>query len=669
MRGTSLNDRDTYWASKPTSDIGDEIIRKVDDYQEFLLLSGRLNMLQKSYGQYYNAIRTWGEIQRGGNTGEFSLLSVNDYRNILLHIISITASDRLAMDPMAENSDAESVAQCTLAQGLLDYYMREKRVEKKVKKSLETCLWASDSFVSLSWDIGKGDDVGIGEDGNPIKAGDIVVKNYGPTSCVRDYSLMDSAGETWKILIDLENRFELMARHPELADRIKNVSMNYDLWQYLFFLNGSFMENDELIPVYELRHERTDAVPSGRIVRIIQGDVVLLDSPLPYKKIHVYRMAPADQDGTIFGYSVSNDMLPIQQAMDSINSIILSNIATFGVQSVLIPQGSSLTQDDLANGMKLISYNHLLGKPEALQLTATAPETYNFLNILGASNERLSAINQVTRGNPEGIPGAKSGAALALIQSMAIQFNNTLQQSYVELAEDVGTGIIEILQTFVSQPRVAQITGKSKRSLLKYWTSEDLSTIRRVSVNVGNPMMRTVAGRQNFAEQLLQIPGLISDPAQLLEVYNTGKLEPMTESPLAELQLIRDENESLMMGVDTPAIITDDHDKHILEHPVVVASVEARKNPQVLQATLNHIQQHIDLKGQQSPILQALYGQLPTPQGMPPQGPQGAPPQGPPPELPEQDNGENPGARMPTNPLTGQKFDTVTGGGVVGMPS
>jgi hypothetical protein len=657
-------DKDHYWAAKPTDEVGDEILRRVSGYHEFINITGRLAIWQSTYKQYYNAIRTYADIQRAGDSGQFSLMSVNELRNNILHVISLCASDRLAFDPVSINTDAEAIAQCTLAQGLLDYYMHELDVEQMIKLCLETCLWGGDGFMALGWDVGAGDEYGVDETGNPRKTGDIKIKTYHPGTCVRDYSLLSPKDERYRILIDLESRFELMAKYPQLADRIKTVSTDKRLWQYLFYLDGTFYSNDELIPVYELRHEKTDALPNGRIVRMVASDVILVDSPLPYKNTHIYRINPTSQINSIWGYSPAFDMLPIQTAFDSMLSIALSNNATYGVQLISVPQGSEIRQSDVAGGAKILYYNSQLGEPKPLQLTATAPETYNFMNILSGKMAEMAAINPVTKGNTQAVPQLKSGAALALVQSMAIQFNSQLQQSYVNFSENVATGIIELLQSFASRPRVAQIAGKNKKTLMKYWTSNDLSSIRKITVNIGNALTRTVAGRENLAEQFLA-NGMINNPAQLIEVYNTGKLEPITEYPIAEQQLIRDENESFMNGVYSPPIITDNHDLHIKEHGIVLASVEARKNPGVLNTVLQHIQEHFNLKAQQPPIMSALFNQIPVPP-MPIPGPIPGPQeavsnvQG---EAPQP--GPLPSPDLPKNPLTGQQFDTQTGGGIV----
>src|SRR5690606_32152609 len=139
---------------------------------------------------------------------------------------------------------------------------------------------------------------------------------------------------------------------------------------------------------------------------------------------------------------------------------------------------------------------------ESLNLTNTPAEIFNFMGMLEKLGETLSGVNSVARGNPEA--SLKSGAALALVQSQAIQFSMGLQQSFAQLVEDAGTGTIEILQDFASVPRVAFIAGKSNRPLMKNFKGSDLDAIKRVTVDMGNPLTRTTAGKVNLADTMLE---------------------------------------------------------------------------------------------------------------------------------------------------------------------
>jgi hypothetical protein len=212
---------------------------------------------------------------------------------------------------------------------------------------------------------------------------------------------------------------------------------------------------------------------------------------------------------------------------------------------------------------------------------------------------------------------------------MAVQFSMNLQQSFSNLVEDLGTGTINILKEFAAVPRVAEIAGKSNRPLMREFSGQDLDAINRVTVDMGNPLTRTTAGKVNLADAYLE-RGMISNPDQYIQVVTTGKLEPLIEGKQAQLLLIKAENEGLSEGQPQRVLITDNHAQHILEHSIVLASPEARQDPNspIAQATLAHIQEHINL--QQSPGYQMLAAslghQVMTPMAQPP-GPGGPPPQ------------------------------------------
>jgi hypothetical protein len=211
---------------------------------------------------------------------------------------------------------------------------------------------------------------------------------------------------------------------------------------------------------------------------------------------------------------------------------------------------------------------------------------------------------------------------------MALQFTSGLQQSYVKLIEDVGTALIHILKDFAHTPKFIALVGKNNKSMIKEFTGDKLSAINRVVVDVGNPLSRTIAGRVQMAEQLLQMQ-LIKTPQQYFSVMETGRLENVFEDEIDQLLNIRSENERLLEGEPVDATLLDPHRLHIMEHRGVLADPELRKDPTLVNNTLNHIQQHINYLRTADPDLLALIGEQPLAPPMqqpPPGGPGGQPP-------------------------------------------
>jgi hypothetical protein len=322
------------------------------------------------------------------------------------------------------------------------------------------------------------------------------------------------------------------------------------------------------------------------------------------------------------------DLLPIQDAVNSLYSTIMTNQTTFGVQNVYVERGSDVQVEQISDGLNFIQGNPGFNPPVPLNLTSTPAEIFNFVKQLEQVMETISGVNSVARGNPES--QLKSGNALALIQSQALQFISSLQQSYIQLIEDVGTNTIELLKTFAKTPRVAAIAGKSNTTYMKEFTSDDLSSITRVIVDAGNALAQTTAGRVEMASQMMQM-GIITSPEQYISVINTGKLETMTEGQNKELLLVRAERERLVDGT-TPvvAVLTDAHSLHIREHKAVLADPDLRMDADLVQRTLAHIQEHLDILSNPNVAnILTLLGEQPLgpPMGSPPSPENAAPAQ------------------------------------------
>ena len=656
---------DVYWASDTTKNCSDAAIQRVEQYYRYLGEQGYLALWGRCYKHFTSGQQRAGRINKGGDEGEYSLISVNHFRNLLLHILQLAVGQRPAFEPRAINSDVISQKQTILARGLLDYYMREKRLERDLKKAAEYSLVFGEGYVSSMWNATAGKTYGVDPDTNiEVKEGDLAYQSFEPIDIIRDPRLESYRNRDWLIVRTYVSKFELMAKYPEFKDILLSTSTQLNTRHHYRTISIGQTYSSDLIPIYTLLHSRTDACEDGRQMEMLADGTVLTDGPLPYRHVPVYRIAASDLYGTPMGYTVAYDLAALQENYDALFSTIVTNQEMFGVQNILVPKGSGINVVDVAGQMKFIEYDAQDGhKPEALNLLSTPPEIFKFLGDVEAQMQTISGINSVSRGDPQA--SLKSGAALALVQSMAIQFNQSLQEGYVELLEDVGTATIQILQDYASVPRVAAIAGKYNRSYVEEFSAKDLANIDRVIVDAGNPLMQTVAGKMELAQTMLQA-GMIKMPDELLSVINTGNLQPFTQGKTMELLAVQQENELLRDGAEMKAIITDDHILHINEHKSVLADPESRKDIKILTAALTHLQEHIDLlKDPQYQQLLQLMGQPPLP-GAPGAGPDGAMPgQG---QIPGGNaNGQVAAMQpnqpsMPTNPLTKQEWNPQNGG-------
>lgn len=653
-------DSTEYWASAPVTEIADRMLDKVDKYFLYLSQSGRLDLYRRSWNYYYRPQMMSGMLAPVGQQGELTAISVNHYRNLLMHLETMTLSQRVNFEARATNSDVKSQSQVILANSLLDYYMRIKRMERFIKQGVKDGLMLSEGFVRAEWDVTGGEIYGKTATGAPVYQGDIKYSNYTSLGCIRDFTKQSFERKSdWVILRDFANKFDLAAKFQDLREEIISDNTN-QLYEARTTVFGFFnIQETDQIAVYTLLHPPTPSMPQGRFTTCLDNGTVMQDGPIPYEDTHVYRIAPDEQSGTIFGYTVAFDLLPIQEALDIVYSTAITNISTFGVQNILMPKGHDISTSQLSGGLNVVEYDPKVGKPEPLNLTSTPPEVYNFATMLENVQQTLAGVDSVTRGDPAA--QLKSGSALALVAAQSIQFSMSLQQSYAQLVEDLGTGTIELLQTFAAVPRIAEIAGKSNRPLMKEFTGQDLDSIQRVQVDMGNPITRTTAGKVNLADAFLE-KGFVENPDQYIQVVTTGILQPVIEGKQANLLLIKGENEQLAANVPQRALITDNHAKHILEHTTVLANPEIRQDPNnpIVQLTLDHIQEHLNLM--QSPGYQMLAPSLGHQVMAPPQAP-GAPSAGgemnPTPPVAQAAQGVNP-PNMPNPPAGASPEDAQT---------
>lgn len=653
---------DEYFARKDATTTAGLLREKINAWTNGLESNFFLEKLRTMYmafhGAYYYDTGNAHSVTFGGEQGELVMLAVNQFRNIATHMLVMTTSNRPTMECRATNTDYKSLRQTILANNILDYYMREKKLEVYLKQAVEYAIIYGSGYVVMQWNSTKGELVDyIEETKTKIYEGDLEFENLSPFDVMYD-STKENNNHDWVMIRRWKNKYDLAAKYPEFADKIKQLSTKSDMQKFRLGLSALLDQTDD-VEVIEFFHNRTDCMPDGRYMMFLSEDIVLEDTPMPYRVLPVFRISPSMIHGTPYGYSPMFDLLPLQEELNSLYSTVATNQNAFGVQNVLNPRGTDIAVNQLAGGLNVIDYNPQNGKPEPLQLTKTPEEIFKFIEMIERAMETISGVNSVARGNPEA--SLKSGTALALVQSMALQFISGLQQSYVELVEDVGSAIIKMLQDFAHTPRLISIAGKKNRSYMKEFNNEDISNVARVIVDIGNPMARTTAGRVQMAQELIQY-GEIT-PRQYINVIETGSLDELTEDSVNENLLMRSENESMMDGEKPIITVTDNHKNHIDYHRSLLFDPDLRKDATLVSIVSEHIQEHINALRTTDPDLLMLLGQQPL--QPPPSNPQdaGANPGGPNPPPPGPP-GQVPDEMMP--PEEGQMGPGIMGGHLVG---
>jgi hypothetical protein len=616
---------DQYWATLDPLQLVGCLQDKVDDFDRYVDMSGRWINWRDLYYNYFLVNEQNYSFPTYGADG-FKRLNVNHFRADLRHLLSLITAQRVAPIPVATNSDYKSQAQVDFSKNILNYVEKEKRLDDHFERATEMALLLGCAYVSREWDATLGDayapDPATGAE---QRKGDFVIDVHGPLDVIFDYSSDSWENCNWYIIRRYFNRWDLVNKFPAYAEQIKGASAPVTVKRHrLGHLVNEF--NEDIIPLYTFYHKRTSSVPNGRASIFIDGNVCLFDGDLPYKRIPLSRIATNTQLFTPFPYTVAMDLLPIQKVYNALCSTITTNQAAFGVQNILIPREASVALTQLTEGLNAIYYDPSLtqgAKPEALNLLATAGEIFKWVEYLEQKMHQLSGVNDTIRGNPEA--NLKSGTALAFVASQALTFISPLSRSYNSMMEETWTGIIDILKEFATTPRLVLISGVNNRSLAKQFTGDDISGIDRVLVEAGNPLMNTLAGRVQIAQELMNAGVMTKE--EYFTVLRTGQIEPLYAYERAELMSIKAGLEDLQNGKEVIALITDNHPLWMREIMTLLSDPEVRRqgNSPVIQNATKLYQEHDSMWGdltQKNPAILAVQNipPRPSPQGPPPPG-------------------------------------------------
>lgn len=629
-----------YWArEEDESALVSHLESRVEEFRNYQRSSAYWRWLIKNWQYSHNLyfddqIDSIG-VSALGEQGELVGYAVNHFRNLLQQLLTLVTRDRPALIVRAKNSDAKSIIQSRLGKSLVESYFRDKNGEKYLKRAVEDALVFAQGYVEVTWDPRLGEEIDAEPESGRIEyEGDVQFANPTAWDVFYDLGQTDWDKQAYNIVRKPENKWNLIVQHPEQREEILAAEQfpdSYDDTNRPLLLENDIYQKTDQVSVFYFYHRKTDALPNGRLVKFIPG-AILLDTDLPYRDLPLHRVVPGELLLSPFGYTPAFDLQAPQEILNQESSAIATNHKSFAIQNVWTQTGDNVTQAELEGGLNHVQSDTM---PEPLNLTATPPEVFQFLERTMEDMELISGINSVARGQPEA--SLKSGAALALIDAKAVQFASSLIHSYHQLLEAVGTGILNLLRDFAQTERVISVVGIHNATHLKQFKSEDLSEIDRVVVESTNPVLNTFAGRVEMADKLLA-GGLITTPEEYLNVLQTGQVESMLEAENAQLAKVRNESESLLQGGEAYASPYDNHVLHIKEHHSILSSVEASLDDELVSRVAAHISEHVLLlqDAEIQKVLMVLGYPIPLPpthiggEGMPPMPAAGAPPGAPP---------------------------------------
>lgn len=630
---------DNYWALEDDPDsLSSEVEERVQLFQRRMRSSRywytALRSWRYYHGLYFDEAVDYNDmaIRRLGAEGEQVGLGVNHLRNLIGHLQNIATQTRPDFKTRARTTDQRSLKAAEIGDSVLEYYMRDKKLEDKISRALEDSLVLMRGFLLAVWDPSLGEVVDFDPStGMAYHEGDFSFSNPTIFDVTFDFGVESFDQAQWVCVKTWENKWDLAQTVEDDDLREKILRFDTSTSSQSLFYTGLQAEDamTDQVAVWNFWHVETPAVTAGRFLRFLEPGLVIHGPDVnPYgTRLPLFYVEPGRTLLTPFGYSPVNDLQGLQEMYNSEMSSIATNHATFGTQYVWADEDAEVDEDMLQRGIALIRSSGLKPPAQGINLTSTPAEIFKFRDMLAQDMELVSGVNSVVRGQPSA--NMRSGEALKVMDARAVQFASPLIRSYYTLIERVGTHVLHTLRETMGEDeeRVIRLVGEDERPYVKSFSRGDLDAIDRVVVDAGSAMSKTLSGRMALAKELLAA-GFVKTPEEYYTVLRTGQLKPLMKADKAQIDLVHEENERLAKGQTARALVTDNHLLHAREHTTLLGSTEMRENSEFASQILAHVMEHLTMfqyDGVQR-IQVALGYQIPFPPSAPGLPQNGGPP-------------------------------------------
>lgn len=616
--GRELKER--YWAAKPWYDVqfARDVIDRFDNHLDQAREAPITDVMWESYCAYHMLDRDGfrdgspnTSPMPAGDQGEFILTDVSHFRNLVKHKKTLITGERPDFQPQAATPDADALQQVDTARHIIGYVLDQRHMDRGLHQTVETALVLGSAYMHLRWDPYAGDTVkGIPSDVKVpglVRTGDLVWESLTPFEVthqrVRHYEQAQ-----WHICRSFVSRYDLVARLLDKGDaatahRMLDTQFTHDDYEFatpmLDQMRDDDDDTDETIPVYTMYHDRTAALPQGRMA-VVSGDgLVLWDGPLPFPRAPIYRMAPGEFIGTAIPFADSWSWLALHELANATLSPIISRIDAFGNPVISVPEGSDWAVDDMS-GFKIHERPSGTEAPSLIDFSnipASLPQTYQM--IVGEL-DRISGINSVVRGQPA--QNISSGSMAALVHAQAVQYNSDDEEQYVALAENCIMGAIQLYQSMASEEMIITLAGEEGSPSIASFKADAINAIKRVTAKRTNALMRTTEWKQEAANTLLQ-NGLIKSPHEYLAVVETGTYNSLFTNSTRAMASVRAEHTMMLEGRVPEVGQMEPFDLHVTEHAALIGP---HTSPEAKNAILKHITETMKQWTEQSAMQPAM---------------------------------------------------------------
>lgn len=618
---------DSYWAmSSDYETFLNELRKRVRHYLEYVDGIGLADRIERTWAMYHGLY--WDDqggptaVKVAGEEGDIRIAEVNEMRTSLQLLKTYITSHRPEWDTLSKDEQAQSLQATKKGNETLDAILMDSTngCEEALLQNVEDAIVLTSGWFWHCWDYTLGEETGVDETGKILHAGDYRFLAPAFFDVTFDHRAGKLENSPWVDARRLENRWDLMAEYPELAEEIDRLRDGDERQNERFDFGfnperyGSG-EASDFLWVHYTYIRPSCATKRGRYVKHLGWKIILDDQPeLPDGGVPLHRLNPANFMLTPFGYTPAFSCQAPQELLNNVLSAIATNQNNFGITKLHKKGGDPINRALLEPGCVVVETD---GELSPLPLLQTSPELYQSIPMFTTMVRAQSGVNDSSRGFSK---AEESGAARAFQEQRTQQGSVDFVGNWDRHLSNVGTGILRGYAKRLQgqEPRMLYAApGGDTRGQVEL-SAERLQGIQRVSVVRGNPEMRTLAGQMKVAEFLMQSGAAQITKEEFVSVAKGAGVGILTRSEELELDRIHRENDAIRKGIKSHvADPLDNQLLHMREHTQEAKTPEAEANPVVKQLAFAAVLEHQNiLMDMMMSQMQAALGYNPGPLGM-----------------------------------------------------
>lgn len=580
----------SYWAGFDAKDLVKRLQKKREDFLEFFDQSNYFDRVYRNWAYYhglnYAQAGSNTEIRIAGKEGELRLLAINEFRSNISLLKTYITEGEVEWDAIATGDGAAALNAAKKVNSFLDGAVQSNDLDvgRVLDNATEDSLILTAGYAWNLWDQNHGRPTGVVGSGKNRRfkwSGEVRCLNPSMFDVVFDYTVRNFHECAWVEVRRQENKWDLAAEYAsdkkkrEAVLRDEHDEYNKKYRKFDFRLPSEELTTRDHRWVYYFYHKPCPALPTGRFLRRIFNHPLEDEMMLPDGHIPVSRIIPAQFMLTPFGFTPAFSAQAPQEALNAAESTRVTAENALGPPKIWKRKGEPLNRAQLEPGITVLECET---KPEPINFYQLSPELRESVDLYMNQVQRAIGTNETARGSPE--PNIKSGAAMAFTEQRVTQAASDLVKNRRRFLSDFGTSLAKVYAHRLQGSRPIEVRQSiTDRAQTIELTPEEFQAIKTVSVIPGNPAMRTLGGRIQVAEILLEKQAV--RPDEFVTVLKTGKLDKIMEAEDNQLQLIAEENDALFKGEEHVAMPHHNHMLHIRRHLSEADSENGRRYPEI----------------------------------------------------------------------------------------